>query len=90
MTNKELCQIATRLFDRYGVERVEVHDSEDHAGTPVINILIVHRLLDRPIEFRTLFPLDRELRDAAWNAGERRFVHVKHKYDEQQQFADVR
>jgi hypothetical protein len=28
--------------------------------------------------------LDRELRDVAWREGERRFVHVRHQYDEKQ------
>lgn len=90
MIEDELRQFASRLFRTYAVERVDARQGEDHAGTPVINVVIVHRLIDRPIEFRTLFPLDRQLRDAAWQAGERRFVHVKHQYDEEQQFAAVK
>jgi hypothetical protein len=67
-----------------GIEDVRVEPGEDHDGDPVIYVSVKHRLLDDPIDLSEIFRLDRELRDRAWNEGERRFVHVRHLYDEKQ------
>ena len=67
-----------------GIEDVRIEPGEDHDGEPVVYVHLKHRLLDDPIDLANLIGLDRELRDVAWREGERRFVHVRHQYDEKQ------
>lgn len=73
--------------ERLGIEDIRIEPGEDHEGDPVVYVLMRHRLLDRPINVKDVIALDRQLRDFAWDKGIRRFVHVRHQYDEKQNIA---
>jgi hypothetical protein len=67
-----------------GIEDVRVEPGEDHDGDPVIYVSMKHRLVDEPIDLGVLIDLERELRELAWDGGERRFVHFRHHFHDDQ------
>ena len=77
-------------MDQFGLSGVEVRPGEDHDGDPVIFVTARYALTDRPIEPQAIFDLELSLRDKAWALGERRFVHVLHKFDDAQKVARYR
>jgi hypothetical protein len=68
----------------FGIEEIRIEPGEDHDGDPVVFVEVRHRFLVEPIDVKSVIALDRQLRDRVWDAGERRFVHVRHQYDERQ------
>lgn len=50
-------------------------------------VQVKHRLLDRTLDLKKIIDADRAARDAAWAAGEHRFLHVSHIYDPKQKVA---
>jgi hypothetical protein len=81
-------ELLRRQLEKFGVDDVRVEPGEDHDGDPVILVHVKHRLVDRPIDLKSLLVVDRKARDIAWANGERRFVHVRHEFDENQRVAD--
>jgi hypothetical protein len=74
-------------MDSFGLSDVKVRAGEDHDGDPVIFVDAVYALTPRPIEPTVIFDLERDLSDAVWALGERRFVHTNHKFDDAQTVA---
>lgn len=73
-------------FEAFAVQNVEVEEGKDHDDTPVVNVAIHHGLAE-PVNAFTLIEMDGKIRDYAWQLGERRFVHVRHAFDERQSVA---
>jgi hypothetical protein len=69
------------------VSKIDVEYSQDHDGDSIINVIVKHKLSDKPLNPSTLFKVDGQVRDLAWNLGERRFVHVRHLFDKKQKIA---
>lgn len=69
------------------VSKIDIEDGLDHDGTEVINIVVRHKLINKPLNFKSLFGTDGRVRDLAWELGERRFVHVRHVLNKNQKLA---
>lgn len=72
-------------FPDTGVEGVDVIASQDHAGEAVIMVEVKHHYVPRALNLKRIIEGDRSVRDTAWQKGERRFVYVRHQYDEKQE-----
>lgn len=70
-----------------GAYDIVVHPASDHDGDPIMVVQVKHRLLDRTLDLKKIIDADRAARDAAWAAGEHRFLHVSHIYDPKQKVA---
>jgi hypothetical protein len=68
----------------YIVESIDVQAGEDHDGDPVIFIEVRYCLNDEPIDSAVIAGLLSLMRDKLWAAGERRFPHTRHLFDERQ------
>ena len=75
------------IMGPFGLSSVIVRPGQDHDGDPVIFVTASYALSARAIEPKAVFDLESRLRDAVWSLGERRFVHVIHKFDEAQTVA---
>jgi len=69
----------------FGLKSVDVRAGEDHDGDPVIFVEAHYELSETPVETMVILELDGILWERLWNAGERRFPHVRHKFDERQE-----
>ena len=69
------------------VSKIDIEDGLDHDGTEVINVVVRHKLINKPVDFKALFGADGRARDLAWKLGERRFVHVRHVLNKNQKLA---
>lgn len=69
------------------VSKIDIEDGLDHEGTAIINIVVRHKLSDKPLNPKALFRADGRARDLAWKLGERRFVHVRHVLNKKQKLA---
>ena len=85
---KAIRALVKQRSGQLGIEHLNIEPGEDHDGDPVIYVDVQHRLVDQPIDLEDVIALHRELRDLAWSEGERRFVHIRHHYDERQTVAD--
>ena len=86
-TVRVLQDAARQKFAGTGVDDIRVTASEDHSGEPVIMVQIKHHLVPRALDLRKIIEGDSAVRDLAWERGERRFVYVRHQYDEKQEVA---
>ena len=68
----------------YGYRAVHVRPGEDHDGYPVIFVEVDYDLTETPIDFGVASRILTPLRDKMWEAGERRFPHIRHKFHEKQ------
>lgn len=68
----------------YGCRSVSVRAGEDHDGDPVIFVDVDYDLSQTPLELGVTGPLGTALRDKLWGAGEFRFPHIWHHFDEHQ------
>lgn len=68
----------------FGLKAVNVQSGEDHDGDPVIFVEAEYDLSDTPIDTAVTAKLTSILRDRLWAADERRFPHIRHKFDEKQ------
>jgi hypothetical protein len=68
----------------YGFRDVTVRAGEDHDGDPVLFVESAYDLTDEPIDTKVTAALTTRLRDKLWAAGETRFPHLRHKFDENQ------
>jgi hypothetical protein len=66
----------------FGLKSVEVEPGEDHDGDPVIFVEANYDLSGTPIDTEVTARLTSVLRDRLWEAGERRFPHIHHNFDE--------
>lgn len=87
---RSLADLLRQRLEGFGVVDVVIYPAADHDGDPIIQIEVKHRLIDRPIEFQPVFEADRAARDLAWERGERRFVHIRHLWDEDQKVAGTK
>jgi hypothetical protein len=74
----------------FGLRAVDVHAGEDHDGDPVIFVEVQYDLSDRPIETDVTVALTSILRDRLWDRGEKRFPHIRHRFDERQKVSRSR
>lgn len=77
--NKELAS--------FNLRKIDAKPGQDHDGDPVVHVYVYHRLLDTPLDLKTVSVADSKLRDLAWRMGENRFIHIRHLYDEKQKVA---
>jgi hypothetical protein len=77
-------------MEPFGLRSVEVRAGEDHDGDPVIFVEALYDLSERPLELGVTDELSSIVNDIAWNSGETRFVHVWHRFHEQQKVAKPR
>ncbi|MEQ1717320.1 MAG: hypothetical protein ABL907_15295 [Hyphomicrobium sp.] len=68
----------------FGLKAVVVRGGEDHDGDPVIFVEAQYDLSETPIDTTVTAKLTSILRDRLWEAGEARFPHIRHKFDERQ------
>ena len=73
-------------MSRYPLRSVDVRAGEDHDGDPVIFVEAEYELVNEPIEFVGTLELITSVNDQLWAAGERRFAHIRHNFDERQRF----
>lgn len=71
-------------MEPFGLKLVEVRGGEDHDGDPVIFVEAQYDLSETPIDTTVTANLTSILRDRLWVAGETRFPHIRHKFDERQ------
>jgi hypothetical protein len=83
----ELRQFMKAELATLAVSKIDVEYSQDHDGDSIINVIVKHKLSDKPLNPSTLFRVDGQVRDFAWTLGERRFVHVRHLFDKKQKIA---
>jgi hypothetical protein len=69
----------------YGLRSVDVRAGEDHDGDPVIFVEAHYDLSETPVETTVIIDLLGILRGRLWEARERRFPHIRHKFDERQE-----
>jgi hypothetical protein len=69
----------------FGLKSVDVRAGEDHDGDPVIFVEAHYDLIKTPIDTMIILELDGILWERLWNAGEKRFAHVRHRFDERQE-----
>lgn len=72
------------VMSAYIVDTIDVRAGEDHDGDPVIFIEVRYGLNDAPIDSAVTAGLLSLMRDRLWAAGERRFPHTRHLFDERQ------
>ena len=70
----------------YGYRGVTVRPGEDHAGDPAIFVEVEYDLRDEPPDLGVSSRLLSPLCDKLWEAGERRFPYVRHRFHERQKF----
>ena len=69
----------------FGLRSVKVRAGEDHDGDPVIFVEAQYDLSRTPVDTMVLVELTGVLRGRLWQAGERRFPHIRHAFDERQE-----
>ena len=69
----------------FGLKSVGVRAGEDHDGDPVIFVEAHYDLSQTPIDTMVMAELIGILRGRLWDAGERRFPHIRHHFDERQE-----
>ena len=69
----------------FGLKSVDVRAGEDHDGDPVIFVEAHYELSETPVETMVIIGLLGILRERLWNTGEKRFPHIRHKFDERQE-----
>lgn len=74
----------------FGLRDVSVRAGEDHDGDPVLFIEADYDLTDTPTDFSVTAALTTKLRDKLWDAGERRFPHLRHRFATGQKFKPLR
>jgi hypothetical protein len=77
-------QTVQESMKRFGLKGVEVRAGEDHDGDPVIFVEAEYELSPTPIDPAVTARLTSILRDRLWDVGEKRFAHIRHKFDERQ------
>lgn len=70
-----------------GLQSVDIRAGRDHDGDPVLYIDAHHAYSKQPIDTRPTFGLIAVLRQELEKIGERRFPHLRHKFDERQKVA---
>ena len=74
----------------FGLRDVHVRAGEDHDGDPVLFIEALYDLSETPVDPSVTARLVSILRDRLWKFGERRFPHIRHKFDEHQEVQRAR
>ena len=74
----------------FGFTSLRVRGGEDHDGDPVIFIDADYGLSENPIGTGVTSALITRLSDRLWEAGETRFPHIRHHFDERQEFMPFR
>jgi hypothetical protein len=69
------------------IGKIEILEGMDHAGEPILEIIIPHGFTNKPLDSALLFRIDGMARDLAWQMGERRFLHFRHLYNKKQEVA---
>lgn len=79
--------IARESFLGFPVKKISSEIDIDHEGEPVLNLVVEYDIIDQAVDFKSLIPLEKNLRDRVWFSGDQIFVHVRHVFDEKQKFA---
>jgi len=87
---RSLTDLLLQRLELAGAVHVEIHPELDYSDTPIVSVTVKHRLVKRPLRIKEIVEADTKARDLAWEAGERRFVHVDHIYHEKQEVAELR
>jgi len=66
---------------------VEIDNAEDQDGDRFIMVKVRHLLANTPVRVSGFLAKDGKVRDEAWRQGIRRFVHIRHLFDENQKVA---
>jgi hypothetical protein len=73
-----------------GAQDIVVHPDSDHDGDAVVAVEVKHHLVDHPIDLKEVMDADKAVRNLAWEEGERRFIHIRHVFDEKQRVSRAR
>lgn len=71
----------------FGFEYAEIRPERDHDGDPILLVESHYRLSERPVDSRETYAAAHEARQAARERGERRFLHIRHLFHEDQKVA---
>lgn len=89
MVSKEVQAAIERVLhdrlDRIGFESVDVLETTDHEGDPILQIVIHYRRIGDSVDPTPTFSLARYLRDELRPLGEQRFPHFTHRFPEDQE-----
>jgi hypothetical protein len=66
----------------FGFEDASARAGEDHDGDPVIFVDVEYDMKDPPMGPSTTFELLTRVRDRLLDAGETRFPHIRHNYQD--------
>jgi hypothetical protein len=69
----------------FGLKSVEARAKEDHAGDPAIFVEARYDLSPIPVDTMVIVDLTGILRGRLWEAGEKRFPYIRHRFDERQE-----
>jgi hypothetical protein len=78
-------QTVRERMEPFGLTTVDVRAGEDHDGDPVIFVEAHYDFSETPVDTMVILELDGVLWERLWNAGEKRFPHVRHEFDERQE-----
>ncbi len=86
---REIEAIEHRHLDAFGLERVDITAAHDHDGDPVILVEVHHTGAhsaneDDRVSAEAL-AADKEVWERATRMGESRFVHIRHKFPEEEE-----
>ena len=82
-------QALRERLEPFGFERADIRPERDHDGDPILLVEGHYRLSDRPIDSRETYLAAQEARRAARELGERRFLHIRHLFHEDQEVASA-
>jgi hypothetical protein len=85
-TTLELIEHTVReAMGPFGLTTILAHPDEDHDGDAVIYVEANYEASGEPIDPEIVARLAVELPKLLWDHGEKRFPHIRHYFDEQQQ-----
>src|SRR5262245_23426848 len=77
-------QTVREVMEPFGLRSVTSSAGLDHDGDPVIHVEARYDLSEQPIDPAVTARLALHLRERLWAAGETRFPHIRHYFDERQ------
>lgn len=82
----ELKEVIGREFSEMNV-KAEIADEVDQDGGAIVMVKIRHPLVRKPLRVTGFLKKDGKVRDEAWKRGIRRFIHIRHLFDDKQEVA---
>jgi hypothetical protein len=90
----EIAQLIERTVQEsmrpFGLRSIVARAGEDHDGDPVIFVEAQYDLSQTPVDTMVMAELISILRGRLWKAGEKRFPHIRHSFDERQEVGSRR